>query len=241
MIICLRGRSKDRIVELLRDLPLTSGGSLVGFVSNRFVEGIIYVRSSTDIKSSIISMISNGVHDDYNDIIVSLSDSYMTYRPCTDCTLCLTYKGLVSYHMVYSTMIEKNVEISEPRPDIALTELLATIYDSEGEYSLEKSIEIFGDYIYRREITPKHLALSITQVRDCCMNSYVTLITREAVNIYTLKSEDTIGVFYVDPGLEEFPNVKKILRRLERHTIPKDSQYIARLGKDNVWVYQRRF
>lgn len=237
MIICARAKNIHDLVDLVKDIPITSGGALIGAVSEKFVEELTYVRSSIDIKEKLITQLK--ILEKYSsDIMLILSDSYMTYRPCIDCTLCLTYKGLITYHMIYNIMLEKGIEIGEPRPDIALTELIANIYDSEGEYTLEKTIELFGDYIYEKNITPKHVTISIAQVRDCCINIYMTIITREKINIYT-RSNGLLAILYVEPELEDYPNVKKVVNLFRRAQVPANSQYIARLGRDNIWIYQR--
>ncbi len=237
MIICARTSNIPNLVDLINELPITSGGALISTVSEKFVEELTYVRSSIDIKGKLTTLLKS-LEKYNNDILIILSDSYMTYRPCIDCTLCLTYKGLITYHMIYNIMLEKNIEISEPRPDIALTELIANIYDSEGEYTLEKTVEILGDYVYNRNITPKHVAISIAQVRDCCINIYMTIITRERVNIYT-RSDKILAILYVEPELEDYPNVKKVINMFRKVQVPANSQYIARLGRDNIWIYQR--
>ncbi|NPB00591.1 MAG: hypothetical protein GXO10_04380 [Crenarchaeota archaeon] len=237
MILCARSGNSTRLLDIVKDIPLTSGSALIGVLSEKFVEELTYVRSSIDVKEKAINVLKM-LEKYHGDFMIVISDSYMTYRPCIDCTLCLTYKGLITYHMIYGIMLEKGIEIPEPRPDTALTELLANIYDSEGEYTLEKTIELLGDYIYEKNVTPKHIAACISQIRDCCINIYMTVITRENINIYT-RSEDVIAVLYVEPELEDYPNVKKVIETFKKCKVPTNSQYIARLGKDNVWIYQR--
>ncbi|NPA23178.1 MAG: hypothetical protein GXO23_02635 [Crenarchaeota archaeon] len=241
MIICLRTQDIGRAIELIKSVPVTGGGSLICATGDKFVEEIAYTRSSIDVREHVLNLLNIMKREDSHDIVITLSDSYMTYRPCIDSTLCLTYKGLVTYHMIYNIIIEKNMEIPEPRPDIALVELLSNIYDSEGEYSLEKTVEILGEYVHSRNVTPKHLAISITQIRDCCVNPCFTLVTREEVNIYTLDSENMNAILYVEPELEEYPNVRNLTSIFRRIRVLPDTQYIARLGRDHIWVYQRRF
>ncbi len=239
MLISARVRNIEDFRKILEELKITSGSICTSCVGSKFIEKFTYVRSTDNISEVLIPDL-NFAKNNCEELCITISDSYSMCRSCIDSVLCLTFKGIVSFINIYNIILQKNLEITEPKPEIALIELLSTIYQTDGDFVVEKSLEILTDELIKNNVIVDHLVLSVSQIRDCCANMYIIAVSKSRdVSLYTRVENRNLVAVYVEPEIEEYPYISSILSKFRKIKVHRNTMLIMRFGKEEFWQLQK--
>ncbi len=241
MLVCARTRNIGTLRELLEKLKITSGSICSTCVGASYVERFTYTRSTDNLIELAIPELNYAEYTK-TELCLTISDSYTVCRFCTDSTICTTFKGVVNFVSLYDVLNSKGIEIPEPRPEIGIIELLSTIYESDGNYSTEKSLELMCDELYKRLVVPDYLVLSVLHIRECCTNMYVvSLAKNRSISLHTRQDKESLILVHVEPEIEDYPYISNILQEFNKMKVEQNSSCIIRFGKDEFWISLRKY
>ncbi|GEM_PF-6377057 len=238
MLYAVRANTADAI-EIARQhfeqLQLHAGSFVVTHVKDGRVIRLSYIKECEYISELLIPEFNIGKQAN-SELCLVASSAQTYYRVATDCILCTSYYGLMNFEQVYAELIERNIEIPDIRPELLLLELVATIYETDAEYSLEKLTDKLIEIAKKRSLTPTSIVIPVLQIRECCSNLYLIVISaNQQENLFISTAKGIAEILYVPNELLEYPYIRKIVENYKQITIKPGTALTTRLGQEEVW------